>query len=422
MKDFFISYTGVDTEYAVWVDYVLKNAGYSTFIQENDFGVGHSFVKKMQTGLTEAKRTIAILSPEYLKANYSEAEWMATWAKDPSGEQQLLILVRVKSVQPPGLLKPIVYIDLTNVDDEAEAERRLVDGIQSKINQSTEKKFSLFQKPRFPFRKKESRPSHTSKKETVVISPRYIDNKLGQLDRRIQFDHFSRKIPKEYSLKRGRNMGFIAHGPGHEWPESTSYRLNYLISKRINAFKLAPELKLDKEEREFDPEKPEEFLWEFLGDKLGVEQRNKREIKLRLEKADTCYIFARKVTTHEVREQNFLVNLLVAWQKIKLKPTSPSHFLLLICESNTNKTAQWCEQIEVLLNNSKLENALLPPLSPVNLEEDLNNWLAAHIEVENNKYLKDAIQKKAEDIKKSKINTMPMLELQNAFRNIFENH
>jgi hypothetical protein len=37
-------------------------------------------------------------------------------AKDPSGEQGLLLPVRVGDVEPPGLLKTRIYVDLVGRD------------------------------------------------------------------------------------------------------------------------------------------------------------------------------------------------------------------------------------------------------------------------------------------------------------------
>jgi hypothetical protein len=53
---------------------------------------------------------------EYLASAHGEAEWSIFFAKDPSGKQGLVLPVRVGPVEPPGLLKTLVYVDLVGRD------------------------------------------------------------------------------------------------------------------------------------------------------------------------------------------------------------------------------------------------------------------------------------------------------------------
>lgn len=127
-KDFFISYNSADKQMAEWIAWQLEEAGYTTVIQAWDFGPGDNFVLAMQKAATEAKKTIAVLSPNYLEAKYTAPEWAAAFVQDPTGEKRQLIPVRVKPVELNGLLRPIVYIDLVDTN-EAEAKERLLSGI-----------------------------------------------------------------------------------------------------------------------------------------------------------------------------------------------------------------------------------------------------------------------------------------------------
>ncbi|NEX12732.1 MAG: hypothetical protein C1942_08635 [Prosthecochloris sp.] len=111
-KDFFISYTGADQQWAEWIAWQLEKAGYTTVLQAWDFHAGSSFVQDMQTALEKAQRTIAVLSPRYLQSAYARAEWSAVFAEDPTGEKGILIPVRIEPCELKGLHKAIVYIDL----------------------------------------------------------------------------------------------------------------------------------------------------------------------------------------------------------------------------------------------------------------------------------------------------------------------
>ena len=53
MKDFFVSYTGTDTNYATWVAELLESNQYSVTIQAWDFKPGDNFVSKINEALLE---------------------------------------------------------------------------------------------------------------------------------------------------------------------------------------------------------------------------------------------------------------------------------------------------------------------------------------------------------------------------------
>ena len=75
VRDFFISYTGVNRPWAEWIAVELERAGYSTVLQAWDFRPGTDFMHEMQEATTSAQRTIAVLSPAYFGSDFSEAEW-----------------------------------------------------------------------------------------------------------------------------------------------------------------------------------------------------------------------------------------------------------------------------------------------------------------------------------------------------------
>jgi tetratricopeptide (TPR) repeat protein len=128
-RDFFISYTGVNRPWAEWIAVQLEAAGYSTVLQAWDFRPGSDFLHEMQQATSSAGRTIAVLSPAYFGSEFGEAEWRAAFVKDPTGEEGLMVPVRVQECEPPGLLASRVYIDLVDTD-EPTARRLLLDGVE----------------------------------------------------------------------------------------------------------------------------------------------------------------------------------------------------------------------------------------------------------------------------------------------------
>jgi len=125
VRDFFISYNKADKPWAEWIDRELRAAGCTTVIQANDFGPGCNFILEMQKATEEAERTIAVLSPAYLGALYTQPEWAAAFAKDPTGEKRLFVPIRVAPCQLKGMLANVVYMDLVGLDEAAAREALL---------------------------------------------------------------------------------------------------------------------------------------------------------------------------------------------------------------------------------------------------------------------------------------------------------
>jgi tetratricopeptide (TPR) repeat protein len=155
MKDFFISYNKADKSWAEWIAWILEEAGYTTVIQAWDFRPGSNFLLDMDKATRESERTIIVLSPDFVTALYTQPEWAAAFARDPTGEKGILIPVLVRECNLEGLLAQIVHIKLAGLD-EAAAEKALLDGLKRDRAKPTSKPSfpgaprSVPVKPRFP--------------------------------------------------------------------------------------------------------------------------------------------------------------------------------------------------------------------------------------------------------------------------------
>src|SRR3954453_14968555 len=125
-RDFFISFNKADRAWATWVAWVLEDAGHSVLFQDWDFK--GNFVLEMDRAHKETRRTIAILSPDYVNSRFTAPEWAARFAQDATSEHDLLIPVRVRDFDPKGLLAQIIYIDLVDATQE-QARERLVNRV-----------------------------------------------------------------------------------------------------------------------------------------------------------------------------------------------------------------------------------------------------------------------------------------------------
>ena len=126
-KDFFISYRGVDRRWALWIDCVLKEAGYTTMIQAVDFLAGGNLILKMDEGLKTCRYTMPVYTPRYFESPFTQAEWSAALKHQIETGEDRLLPVRVEKCSIEGLLSGIAYVDLCGLDETAAREKLLAE-------------------------------------------------------------------------------------------------------------------------------------------------------------------------------------------------------------------------------------------------------------------------------------------------------
>ena len=132
-RDFFISRAGENAAVAIQIAEILRGAGYSTFIQDQDFG-NTNFMARMADGFAmvdRGARVIAVLSPHYLKKEYCLAE--AQYSADRRSEQPARAADRAarrRLRSRRAFLKGIPFVDLVplllNVEGFVRAVRNAV--------------------------------------------------------------------------------------------------------------------------------------------------------------------------------------------------------------------------------------------------------------------------------------------------------
>jgi TIR domain/NB-ARC domain len=118
-----------DRIWAEWIAGVIERGGYQPIIQAWHFRPGEDFVLQMQQAATKSDMTIAVLSEAYLKAEFTQPEWTAAFAQDPTGKKRRLIPIRVAECPLTGMLLARIYIDLVGLNEQ-DAERILLDGLK----------------------------------------------------------------------------------------------------------------------------------------------------------------------------------------------------------------------------------------------------------------------------------------------------
>ena len=219
MKDFFVSYNKNDRAWAEWIAWQIEESGYTTSIQAWDFRPGGNFVYYMQEGTSKARRTIAVLSPDYLSSQFTASEWAAAFAQDPIGDKGLLVSVRVRECEPKGLLPQIVYIDLVGLD-ERDAREHLLQGVKSgRAKPPTPPLFPG--KVHDPSASRPSFPRPPAPATTAALSPARSKASMlaAMIDKKPQAKHLWR------TAKRTGRLAYFLIGHQRKWPEAVAYRL-----------------------------------------------------------------------------------------------------------------------------------------------------------------------------------------------------
>lgn len=180
-RDFFLSYDKGDVGWAEWIAAQLETAGYSTILQARDFRPGFNYIQEIHEASLVSRRTILLLSPEYLHELETHPEWSAALLRQVQGQKDALLPIRVHDCRPPGLLAPIITLDLYHLQDEDLARQALLDGLQIKRPEQKEK-------PSFPGRVS-SVPIHQEDADAVAISPIFsppYPQKLSPVHRTVQ--------------------------------------------------------------------------------------------------------------------------------------------------------------------------------------------------------------------------------------------
>jgi len=128
-RDFFVSFTSADEAWAEWIAWQLEVEGFTVVSMAWDFRPSQNFVLNMQRALEASDRVLAVLSPSYLSALYTQPEWAAAIAEDPTGAKGKLLAVRVRACEPKGLWHAIARIELEGLD-EATARQALLAGVK----------------------------------------------------------------------------------------------------------------------------------------------------------------------------------------------------------------------------------------------------------------------------------------------------
>ena len=134
--DVFISYSHRDKDWVRgWLVPRLKDAAVRVCIDHESFEPGAPSVTEMERAVRQSRKTILILTPEYLVSEWSAFENILVQTLDPAGRQRRLLPVFLVRCELPLRIGILTYIDFTRSEDHAQGVERLIAAIRLRLSQ-----------------------------------------------------------------------------------------------------------------------------------------------------------------------------------------------------------------------------------------------------------------------------------------------
>jgi TIR domain/Effector-associated domain 7 len=129
--DVFISYSHRDED---WVHNALlprlKAERIDYFIDYEDFEPGAPSLTEMERGVLLSRKTLLVLTPEYLSSEWTEFENLLAQTLDPAARARRLIPLMLKPVHLPLRVRALTYLDFTKGTLEQSQWSRLIRAIK----------------------------------------------------------------------------------------------------------------------------------------------------------------------------------------------------------------------------------------------------------------------------------------------------
>jgi hypothetical protein len=121
--DAFISYRHQDPDQS-WVKKILvprlDTEGFKVLVDYRDFRPGSALITEMVQGVIQSKRTVCILSPAYLKSEFTDLESMMAEQLGMEKRQRRFLAIMRVNCNPRLSIKIKIWIDMTK-DTEFDA-------------------------------------------------------------------------------------------------------------------------------------------------------------------------------------------------------------------------------------------------------------------------------------------------------------
>jgi len=123
--DAFISYSHADRAW-VWDELLprLERAGLRVCVDDLDFEIGVPSLINMERAVDNSRHTLVVLTPDWIKSEWTEFESLLVGTADPAGRRRKLIPLMLKSCKLPPRIAMLTYADFARpLEHEAQMTR-----------------------------------------------------------------------------------------------------------------------------------------------------------------------------------------------------------------------------------------------------------------------------------------------------------
>jgi len=135
--DVFISYSHRDEDWVQnWLLPKLEAAGLRVFIDFRDFEPGAPNLTEMERGVSQSRKTVLVLTPDYLQSQWTEFEVLLVQTSDPAARRRRILALLLKPCELPARIGMLNYLDFTRPDRVDFQLARLIAAIKSEATRS----------------------------------------------------------------------------------------------------------------------------------------------------------------------------------------------------------------------------------------------------------------------------------------------
>ena len=120
-----------------WLVARLEDLGLRICIDYRDFRPGAPSVTEIERAITQSKKTLVILTPQYINSKWAEFENALVQSLDPNAEQRRLIPVFLEKCELPPRIQYLTYLDFTKSGESDLLLNRLVRAVESDEDNKT---------------------------------------------------------------------------------------------------------------------------------------------------------------------------------------------------------------------------------------------------------------------------------------------
>ena len=125
--DVFVSYSNYDKDWVEnWLLPKFKKADVRFFVGSQDFELGAPRVTEIERAIRASRRTLLIITPEYLNSTWTQYESLIVQTRDLAASQRKILPIILKSCALPVGIDSLVSLDFTRPDEQIHAYNRLI--------------------------------------------------------------------------------------------------------------------------------------------------------------------------------------------------------------------------------------------------------------------------------------------------------